>query len=838
MDYSSIEALTTRQIQDILRSYKLPVYYKKKVFIMKRLYFFLSKSQKPHASNSKDNDILNVSVLFDKNNLNLDMSNSEGESEEQMANFTFKEVEDSLESFSGEGHRKIVLWLKSFEEVAVVCNWGDVQKYLYCRKLLTGAARAAVESAEDCTSYAKLKLFLVDKFNSKVLSIDVHQKLAATKKDKGETYLEYFFKMFQIAKMAEVDEKSVLEYIISGIDDTPVNKSVLYTANNQKEFREKLTVYEKIKNDTKKVDPNSKRYFNSNDHQKLRCKNCGSFSHKTYNCPDKSKGARGFNCDEFGHLSSNCPKKVNRNSGHSSKPLNSSASVNTIMAIEMHVNVFVQDTAFIALLDTGSDITLMKESIFRQIYSVKKLCGQPIIFTGIGSKVMKTFGSCNLNIKVGKIGYDVEVHVIDDKLIREDILLGKNILAFLDIRIRNGNIFIDGSDGNDKINDANYVLLIDVENLYNDTDTVKDMIRISHINDISVKQSLVKTVCNYDPKKQIKSCVEMNIVLQDEEPVFQTPRRLANVERQIVQNQVQEWLKDGIIQNSYSNYASPIVLVKKKNGSHRLCIDYRKVNKKIIKERYPLPIIEEVLENLYDANYFTTLTLKNGFFHVDICDPSKKFTAFVTPDGHYEFLKVPFGLCNSPSVFQRFINTVFSDLIRNSIIQVYMDDIVIPSKTVCENFEKFKMVLNIAEENGLLIRWEKCNFIETKITFLGHIITNGSIQPSEEKTIAIKNFPIPKNVKAIQSFLGLAGVFRKFINNFSLIAKPLSDLTKKDAKFNFGEEQFIAFNTLKEKLCNDPLLKLYNPHYETELHTDASSFGYGACLMQKHSDVC
>lgn len=237
MDYNSIdiEALTTRQIQDLLRSYKLPVYYKKKTDLVKRLYCFLYKSEKPHGTNKTENDILNVSQLFSEDNLNSGMSGSD--SEEEMASFTFKEVEDSLESFSGEGHKKIILWLKSFEEVSVVCKWGDVQKYLYCRKLLTGAARAAVESAEDCTSWAKLKLFLTGTFNSTVLSIDVHQKLAATKKDKGETYLEYFFKMFQIANMAEVDEKSVLEYIISGIDDTPVNKSVLYTANNQKEFR-------------------------------------------------------------------------------------------------------------------------------------------------------------------------------------------------------------------------------------------------------------------------------------------------------------------------------------------------------------------------------------------------------------------------------------------------------------------------------------------------------------------------------------------------------------------------------------------------------------------------
>lgn len=172
----------------------------------------------------------------------------------------------------------------------------------------------------------------------------------------------------------------------------------------------------------------------------------------------------------------------------------------------------------------------------------------------------------------------------------------------------------------------------------------------------------------------------MNLVLQDESPIYQKARRLAPPEKEAVCQQIEEWLDEGIIQHSRSDFAIPIVLVKKKDGSNRLCVDYRKLNTRIVKDRYPLPVMEEILEKLYKAKVFTTLDLRNGFFHVDVAEGSRKYTSFVTPDGQYEFLKVPFGLCNSPAVFQRFVNTVFRDLIRQDYLLLYLDDVIIAAE--------------------------------------------------------------------------------------------------------------------------------------------------------------
>jgi ribonuclease HI len=264
-----------------------------------------------------------------------------------------------------------------------------------------------------------------------------------------------------------------------------------------------------------------------------------------------------------------------------------------------------------------------------------------------------------------------------------------------------------------------------------------------------------------------------------------------------------------------------------------LCVDYRQLNKKIVKDRYPLPIIEEQLDSLQNAKFFSTLDLKNGFFHVKIDEQSKKYTAFIVPDGHYEFLRVPFGLCNSPAIFQRFINIAFKDLIQAKIVLTYMDDLIIPSSDYESGITNLKVVLRTACEAGLIINWRKCSFLKRQVEFLGHIIEDGRVYPSKRKIEAVQKFPEPSNVKQLQSFLGLSGYFRKFIPQYSIIARSLNDLLKANTKYVFGVKEREAFIQLKEKLSNKPVLNLYRISAETELHTDASIHGYGAILLQK-----
>ncbi len=220
---------------------------------------------------------------------------------------------------------------------------------------------------------------------------------------------------------------------------------------------------------------------------------------------------------------------------------------------------------------------------------------------------------------------------------------------------------------------------------------------LNHIKVAIVANEIRRLVVNYNPKKSTaNSDVVMKLLLTHENPIAQRPRRLSPLEMEVVKNQIYEWLNEEIIQHSTSDYASPVVLTSKKDGTKRLCVDYRKLNDVVIKDRFPVPLIEDEIDKLQDAKFFTTIDLRNGFFHVPVSKDSRKYTAFVTPFGLYEFLRCPFGICNGPAVFTRFILNVFRDLIAKKYVCAYLDDLVIPAKSIDEAIMKLKAVLKVA----------------------------------------------------------------------------------------------------------------------------------------------
>ncbi|GFW21042.1 retrovirus-related Pol polyprotein from transposon 17.6 [Trichonephila clavipes] len=277
-------------------------------------------------------------------------------------------------------------------------------------------------------------------------------------------------------------------------------------------------------------------------------------------------------------------------------------------------------------------------------------------------------------------------------------------------------------------------------------------------------------------------------------------------------------------------------MVKKKDGSSRMCIDYRRLNQKLVKDKFPLPIIEDFLDTLQEANVYSTLDLRNGFFHVDVDEDCRKYTSFIVPDGQFEFNKVPFGISTSPGVFHRYVSSIFRDLTRKGIVICYLHDLVIPAKNEQEGLEKLKIIFEVAKKYGLEIKFKKCQFLKKKIEFLGHIVESGTIKPSPTKTLAVRKFPEPTTIKQVQSFLGLTGYFRKYIKDYSKIAKPLSDSTRKENLFVFGIQQKEAFEKLKKIMSEGPILHLYKYGRKTELHTDACKQGYGAILLQEAED--
>lgn len=330
------------------------------------------------------------------------------------------------------------------------------------------------------------------------------------------------------------------------------------------------------------------------------------------------------------------------------------------------------------------------------------------------------------------------------------------------------------------------------------------------------------------------NAAEMRIEVNNTRPVIYRPYRLSQKEREQVRDMVGEMLEAGIVRESSSEYASPIILVRKKDGRIRMCVDYRLLNSMTIKERYPMPVIEDEIAKLSGQAYFVTLDLASGYYQVPISEQSKALTAFVTPDGHYEFNRMPFGLANAPAVFQRMMNRVLGSA-RYSEATVYIDDVLIYAKNIDECLERLEHILKLLEAANLTLNLSKCEFLKEKIDYLGYEVSASGIRPGDKKVQSVLDFPRPNNAHTVRQFLGLVGYFRKFIKNFARIAYPLNKLLKKDVSWCWDDEQEESFKTLKAQLVNRPILAIYDPAAETELHTDASKLGVGGILMQRSS---
>lgn len=327
---------------------------------------------------------------------------------------------------------------------------------------------------------------------------------------------------------------------------------------------------------------------------------------------------------------------------------------------------------------------------------------------------------------------------------------------------------------------------------------------------------------------------EMHIKLTSDKPVNKKPYRLAHSEREVVAKKIDEMLEANIIQESDSDYASPIILVRKKTGDYRLCVDYRALNAITIKERFPLPHIDDQLSRLAGKKVFTNLDLYAGYHNVKISADSVRKTAFVTPDGLYEYLRVPFGLANAPSVFMRVIQKLVK-MVSSDELVAFMDDMLLSTVDVDNGLKLLEKMLIEIRKAGLKLNINKCSFLKSEVSFLGHEISADGIRPGNKKIEAVANFKSPANLHEVRQFLGLCSYFRKYILHFATIARPLTNLTKKSVEWTWGDEQVNSFQTLKNKLCSRPVLALYDPNSPIEIHTDASKIGLAGILLQTQS---
>eukprot|EP00731_Ephydatia_muelleri_P025294 Em0017g377a len=325
--------------------------------------------------------------------------------------------------------------------------------------------------------------------------------------------------------------------------------------------------------------------------------------------------------------------------------------------------------------------------------------------------------------------------------------------------------------------------------------------------------------------------IQHHINTENAKPVKQAPRRLPFHHLKEVKKLVESMLDNNVIEPSNGPWASPIVLVKKKDGSTRFCVDFRQLNSVTRKDAHPIPRIDETLDALHGACWFSTLDLASGYWQVKVAPEDREKTAFTTPYGLYQFCVMPFGLCNAPSTFQRLMELVLAGLHWSSCL-VYLDDIIIYSRTVKEHLTRLEEVLERLQAAGMKLKPKKCRLLRRKVNYLGYIVSSGGVQTDPLKVECILSWPSPTTQKELRQFLGLASYYRRFVKGFASIAAPLNHLLEKGKPWEWTKVCEHAFSSLKKMLTTSPILAYPDFEIEFTVDCDASGDGLGAVLSQ------
>lgn len=501
---------------------------------------------------------------------------------------------------------------------------------------------------------------------------------------------------------------------------------------------------------------------------------------------------------------------------------------------------------YIALIDTGSSFSIIDD----QINDFKKIQIKPICFTTITGKDV--------------INYEVHTPSPEEIKSKPGILVRWKVKSLLNRKYQ----FIIGAD---LLNNLDAVIDFEGKEINLNGQNIKFLNNPYPVNQVyaleKVENNYLKHLklnhLNTEEFNEISKVIKRfeNIFFKEGDRLTSTPSikheiktttngqinsklyRYPPKHEEEVRNQIAEMEFQGIIRKSKSKYSSPLIVIPKKTDNSgkkkfRIVIDYRKLNEVTIDDKFPLPNIDSILDKLGRAQYFSTIDLAKGYHQILINNEDREKTAFVTPHGLYEFIRMPFGLKNAPATFQRLMNEILRDFI-NKICVVYLDDILIFSTSIQEHMKAITDIFKVLETNKLKIQIDKCNFMMKETAFLGHVITKDGLKPNPDKISTIQNVQVPKTEKQIKSFLGLTGYYRKFIRDYAKVAQPISKYLRKDTKINIKDPNYIeAFEKLKTLISSHPILRFPDHGKQFQLTTDASNYAIGAVLSQEGHPVC
>ncbi|GJU31811.1 putative reverse transcriptase domain-containing protein [Tanacetum coccineum] len=415
-----------------------------------------------------------------------------------------------------------------------------------------------------------------------------------------------------------------------------------------------------------------------------------------------------------------------------------------------------------------------------------------------------------ININPDKLDVSYEVELADRKVVSTNTHDAVIVCGEKDVRIPCGNktLIVEG----DKV--------------------TKKKSKEKRLEDVSVIHDFPEVFLDDLPGLPPPRKVEFRIdLVPGAAPVARAPYRLAPSKMKELSVQLQELLEKGFIRLSSLAWGAPVLFVNKKDGSFRMCIDYCKLNKPTIKNCYPLSRIDALFDQLQGSSVYSKIDLRSGYHQLRIKEEDIPITTFQTRYGHFKFQVMPFGLTNVSVVFMDLMNRVCKPYLDKSVI-VFIDDILIYSKNKKEHGEHLKIILELLKKEQLYAKFSKCDFWIDSVQFLGHVIDKEGVHVNPAKIEAIKNWAAPMTPTEVRQILGLAGYYQMFIEGFSMISKPLTKLTQKDKKYEWGKEEKEAFQTLKQKLCSAPILALQKGTEYFVVYCDASLRGFGAVLKQ------
>lgn len=503
----------------------------------------------------------------------------------------------------------------------------------------------------------------------------------------------------------------------------------------------------------------------------------------------------------------------------------------------LRIPVRVENVETMALIDTGCPASLISKEMFDRLpkeVKGKKFDEQSTTFRNASGAIMESEGRYEFCIYLDHVHKVKYAFYVMPQLV-EKVIIGMDLITDENISINGASRIVTIRRSEKSFNIVAHIEKADEgisSSGVNMTINAGSKVTEEQRERIAALMENYKDIFGTKPSDVgVMKGVQVRVKLQPGPPVRSRPYRMPRAQYEEARKQIDEMLQNGIIRQSNSPYSAPVLLVPKKNGKSRFCVDFRALNERTVKDPFMLPRIDSTIDELHGSTWLTNLDFLNGFWNLEVAEKDRHKLAFTCPLGHYEYCRLPFGWTNSPGVFQRELSNALRPVLGKCAMQ-YLDDIVIYSKDFESHLRDIEAVFKIIRKIGVRLNPEKCTFMMDELKFLGFLVSSKGVATDPKSIEPILNYKAPRNVEELRKWLGMTGYYRKWICSYSKLIHPLVTLTKKDQRWTWGKEQEDAFRAVKQRLITPPILAYPDFKKQFHLQTDASQCAIGAVLAQ------